>query len=441
MTPEPTPRCVRMAHLAFVLILGTALQMPAAANAAADPEPDQEGQEGQEAAEIKLPIKKLLPDRSRFFRGFKLTTSYLDQEDFSIDTTTGAPEANPDDHLWKFELSLDLSKVMWSTDELVAVYALAAGTDTGGLVEATGFDTTYVGSEPLEFFARARKRDGFRRFASAFTLSTGQSERPTPEPLDPSEPPRKVEEFEETYSVTFDPKKIFLTADRVLSAYKGVESFVKVHRVPSGLGAGGKTLASASADQLGMSTAEALEAGSAIEVLRALSGLKVASQSLVAAIPAIEVKTVDQFDFASIGGMSRSSPFVEGSIETITATWDLASALNTAERRRSALQAIALHEKLVKQDAKLEKGLEIVPNRDVVLCTGQYGYVPFGTKNALGTVSWSARGLPEGLELDAKTGVLQGTPLAPRTFRVIAADGFKAGREAQTHDLLAVPCP
>ena len=271
----------------------------------------------------------------------------------------GESRPNPNPELEKYEVSLDLSKISWSSDELVEAYQLAASTKKLALIDTKGFKTEYLpdatsGEDVLAFFARTQKGRGLRRFASAWTLSTAQSERQKPGP--------DGDDFEETYGVTFDPKKFILTADRAVTAYNGLKAYKTLHPAPLNLKAVGNV-------------------SDPVAELRRLSGLRVMSQGIVALIPTIEFKTVDQFDFLTVGSLLVPNPLIEGSIETITLTWNFSKALDTTKKRRDLFKAIAAHKELFKKEQK--KILPEKPSKPMQFLYGRLS-VPavFGSKHS-----------------------------------------------------------
>ncbi len=283
---------------------------------------------------IPMPLRHLLPNESRWFRGFTFKVYRLDQSNTLFDST-GNTRPNPNPELEKYELSLDLSKVFWSSDELVDAYKLAASTKKAklSLIDAECFREQYLsngktGQEVLAFFARAQKGRGkkLRRFASAWTFSMAQSER--------QNPGLGGDDYEGTYSITFDPKKLIVTADRALKAYEGLDAYTELHKVK------------VPRDFLGPNIGDVRHPSSA---LRKQSGLPIMKQGFVALIPTMKIKSVDQFDFLAVGSTFLPNPLIEGSLETVTFTWDLSTALDTAKKRRDAMKAIVIHEKLLKR--------------------------------------------------------------------------------------------
>jgi hypothetical protein len=353
----------------------------------------------------KVQLRDLLPSTSRWFRGLSLDVSSIDQADRLFngeDDEVGRP--NPDSHLEQFELSLDLSKTIWSSEELVKAYSLAADKKTGKYVDADLFKHNYVDQRgrPLEFFARARKGDGLRRFAAAWKFSAGLSERETP-----AEPVEGDDDFEETYSATFDPKKLILGADDAVTAYKGVAAYTQLHKVPSGL----PPCPTYVNPKTGLLACKPLAIGeNPIKQLKQWSGLGVQSAAKAALIPAISYETIDQFDFRKLGGTLVRSPLVEEALDAWTATWSLNDALNTAAQRRAAITALSLHQKLVEEDFNLSQPLGIRGMNKLRLCSGAYVHQQLAPAYAFGDVKWTTPESNGGLFVGKGTSILAGVP-------------------------------
>jgi hypothetical protein len=364
-------------------------------------------------------LRELLPNESRWFRPVTIKAYGLDQPNSLFDSE-GNPRPNDNPELEKYELSVNLSKVFWSSDELVDAYQLAESTATLSMLDASSFRSQYLsdamnGQDVLAFFARTEngKTSGLRRFATAWTFSAGQSER--------QRHGLGSDDWEETWGFVFDPKKWILTSDRVLTAYKGLQAYTKVHGVPSGL-----------------------TDGSVMDrptpTLRRWSGLPIMSQGAVALIPTVEFKTVDQFDFLTVGSLLVPSPHIEGSIETVTLTWDLSASLDTTKKRRDALRAIALHRELVERDRV--KILPRAPRNVPRFCVGDFLTLQFTVEPGIEEPRWNVDRLPAGLVLQ-RNGLLHGyvrTEGETRyTLTVTGKDGNALVTEERT--ILVEGCP
>jgi hypothetical protein len=357
-----------------------------------------------EEEQQKVPLRDLLPSTSRWFRGLSFEASGIEQQDRLFDgedDEEGRP--NPDSHLEQFQLSLDLSKMIWSSKELVEAYSLAADKKLGQHVDADTFKNNYVEKRgrPLEFFARARRGDWLRRLAAAWKFSAGLSERQAL-----AEPMNGDDDFEETYSATFDPKKLILGADDTLTAYKGVAAYTKRHKEPSGL----PPCATTEDSVTKLRKCKPLSIANPIKQLRQLSGLGVQSASRAALIPAISYETIDQFDFRKLGGTLVRSPLVDNVLDIWTVTWSLSDALNTASQRRAAITALSLHQELVEADFNLSQPLGIRGMSELRLCSGAYVHHKLEAAYAFGDAKWTTPQSNGGLFVGKGADILAGVP-------------------------------
>ena len=341
--------------------------------------------------------KYLLPGwKSRFGRSLSFSASLLDQPDYiPIGESTENPSGflpNSTDKLGKFDISLSPGQWFRKSSDFSAAYALGKSSATAVLID---FSSDPLAALPpslkrlnaghvtkLQFLAWAGKGSGWKRLASAVGFTVAASERsawvgsvPIPDSI------RDRDRVVETYSLKLDAKHFLLFPGQVSAAYTALEAHTAISRLNrSGLEEG-----SCEAGQ---------DSGNPVSCLEKLSKLKVSRRGLAGLVPSVEFKTVDEFDFVLSAGNFVGSRFLEDSLWTFNVTWDLGSALDTANHRREAIKAIALHHQLVKRDQMRNDELVLSVGRPGSVLKGQLLYLPliakYKTSKVLPLGSWAA---------------------------------------------------
>jgi len=306
----------------------------------------------------RLPLQKpgpyrLSDIRSSFVdnlgRALKFTLEIKDTPDFLLteftvpdprggeDRTVPGFIPNPDERLVKGTVEINVSRVFPSTGDLKSLFSTVS---THKERFDLSVDPLAAEDDPVAYFMRARGRDWAARLASGLTISFALSERPTPDPTaDIPEPLREqiaaADQYEEVYSVKFDPFPLFNTGSHRSEAAQALTAYATTFKpgrdVPTGL------------------QIATLCASPHPHCLGETAGLSQSRRWLAALLPTFEYKTVDQFDFVQYGSRFLRPFFLDESLEVYTLTWDLSRVLDRQKERTATLDAIAAVEKLSAQ--------------------------------------------------------------------------------------------
>jgi hypothetical protein len=287
----------------------------------------------------------LLPGfASRFFRPLSITASGIDQLDKifdgTIDPVTGQPnfKENTAKDLYKAEVTVKPGKILRSTAELKEAYSIALDKQARNLIDISSDPllATPSGLKLVELAWSDAQGMG-KRFLSAIDASFAWTERSpfagtTPIPRDPLD----EDETEFIYAITLDLDALAVFPSEALEAYQTLELHTKLS--PENR---------AGLDPLKNQRCQNLNP---TKCLREVSGVGVRGRWLAGVLPKITFKEVDQFDFILAGG--EPFPFNEDALATISVTWDLGAALDSAKHRRDAIKALALHRTLAARDGR-----------------------------------------------------------------------------------------
>ncbi|MCG8463058.1 MAG: hypothetical protein MI919_42790 [Holophagales bacterium] len=245
---------------------------------------------------------------------------------------------NPAPNLEKREATLRPGRFFRTTAELDAAYKVATDKKTRRLIDSGSDPLRKVDeAEKLAELASANSKGYIRRFFSAFEMTFGHSERdPTELKQDPASPEFRSDDGEFVYRVTLDLDQLVVFPAEVREAYDTLERHLKL-------------------DPLERVELEPFDSGQCagddpVRCLRKTSGLPVRGRWLAGVLPTIKFETKDQFDFILAGG--EAFPLQEDTLETITVTWDLTSALDIAKQRRDAIKALAAHRRIQEREAR-----------------------------------------------------------------------------------------
>lgn len=390
--------------------------------------------------------ESLLPGgKSRFWRSLTFSFSTLDQPDnVFIGESEENPSGflrNPDQSLSKLDFTLKPGQWFRKSSDFSAAYALGKSPATAGLIDFStdplaDFQNTAErledrGVSKLEFLAWAGKGGTWKRLASAITFTMANSERSRL--VGTSVLPPDIQDRDDeatTFSFKLDPKQLIRFPGQLSAAYTALEA----HTAISSSNRSGLTNPGASCE-----TGE--NSANVVRCLEQLSDIQVSGRWLAGLLPEIEIKTTDEFDFVKVGGNFIGSQFLEDSLETVTVTWNLGAALDTANHRREAIKAIALHRTLVKRDTMRNDELSLVVTPPHKIKEGTLLYMPLIAKykksEDLPKGSWKAKGVQMlNLKLSGD-GILSGYPPAG-DWEIVITFKDTYGNVAETRTLIEV---
>lgn len=337
----------------------------------ADPGPTTETKDEAWTANID---DDLLPGPlSRFWRSTGFEFSWVDQRNCIVQSMLGSAgelvcARNPKSDLRRVGFTLRPGRWFRSATDFSAAYAVAGGKATRGLVDAKTDPLATDGIEDkdkLDYLAWTGRGGPGKRFLAAFRITLSDSERSRVQGRDPLPRPPD-DESALTGTVRFDPDALVTFPGDLAAAYAALDAHTSLRRENrSGL------------EERPQCTEE--DTSDPVDCLRRLTPHKLHGRWLAGLLPTIEFTRLDEFDFVYGVGNTNvflTSPLLEESLDTIKVTWDLGSALNGASHRRNAVQAIALHHKLVKRDKMRQLTLTARPPADIAVAAGQLVHVP-----------------------------------------------------------------
>ena len=258
--------------------------------------------------------------------------------DGTVDPQTGQPNSNekPVDDLAKLELTVKPGQIFRSTAELGQAYDLALADLTKGFVDRLSDPLRDTPSrKKLDELAWAGRHGVGKRLLAALEATVGYNERsPFAGPTLLDEEIRGEDDTEFVVSVSLDLDALVIFPEEVGEAYEVLEKHTRLD--PE--------------NEAGLDVFENLDCSgkNPIKCLREKSGIGVRGRWLAGLLPKITFETVDQFDFILAAG--QPFPLNEDSLESVTVTWDLGSALDSAKHRRAAIKALGSHRKLAARD-------------------------------------------------------------------------------------------
>lgn len=330
-----------------------------------------------------------------------------------------------DESLWKVTAKVELKSLFLSPADLKESYgSLKALEATVGRENLRDQIANVDAAALPAYFLRARPLDRLGRLVAGFSLGASLLERPESD-FGSGGRGDAGEATKWSFDLVFDPASLFVTAADHAAAYTALASYLKVF--PERVKGLAKQHCTPGEDD--RSCLEKL-AGTA-----ATSGQR-ARRVLAAVLPTVKVESVDEFDYAVLGGVPVLLP-PEGrdrALQNFELSWKLASVLPASKARRDALAALKARAELnAVIEALAVPGLEVTTQA----LTVQHGVniaAPLQT-NAVGGVwtadreNWPVRSL----YLTAN-GVLLGQPRCPGGATACQTTlGFKvtdaAGRE------------
>ncbi len=197
----------------------------------------------------------------------------------------------------------------------------------------TLFDTTAAFEpESRTFDSFARSLGGGRRFLGALTLAASFARRPRLPDANNAIPPEllRQDRTSTTWSVKFDP---FLFLNPLAAQADGYQAALGYAKLYGGAGVG-----------RGPDPCDPFQMAVAAD--RQISRLCLAALSATPPrgglwLPAVEFKSVDQFDYVKTG--TQFLPNTEKDLESLTLTWDLARIFSVAKARDTALGIFKNH--------------------------------------------------------------------------------------------------
>jgi hypothetical protein len=315
---------------------------------------------------------------------------------------------NPDDTLWKGTLTVKMASLFTSVADLHDAY-----TKLNDYKKTFGF--TRVAADPLagksqarllDYFTRTGSGDRFGRFMSAFTLSGSLLERAELD-FGLAGPPAGADDRTKlSFDIVFDPSALFVTASQKKQAFDALSAYLKAY--PS------------RARDLG-AVAPCTRGTTACIDLRSLAGLGPLKALAATLIPTVKLESVDEFDYAMVGGQPILFPETarEGSLQTVTFTWDLLEIIKPSPARREAVAAGKAQEALDKLRLALATSPIIADTQVPALRSGLFVTFPLtSTWTELGdySLTWQRTAKSvwtiEGLYVTAD-GLLVGAPRCP----------------------------
>jgi hypothetical protein len=342
----------------------------------------------------RLPLPKPGPYRfsdirstfvDNFGRALKFTLEIKDTPDFLLteftvpdprggeDRTVPGFIPNPDERLTKGTAEISFSRVFSSTGDLKSLYSTVSTHKDRFDISV---DPLAAEDDPVAYFMRTRGRDWVARLVSGFTISFALSERPTPDPTaDIPVPVRDriaaADQYEEVYSVKFDPFPLFNTGSHRSEAAQALTAYATTFKPRRDVATG-----------LQIAT---LCASPHPHCLGETSALYGSGRWLAALLPTFEYKTVDQFDFVQYGSRFLRPFFFDESLEVYTLTWDLSRVLDRQKERTATLDAIAAVEKLAAAPPV------IAPPTSTPIVAGQAVYLKLKATAGVKPLAWSVQ--------------------------------------------------
>lgn len=317
--------------------------------------PDVPPKPGAESVKVE---DLLTTDWERLGSSLSVIYALSDVADDKATATPGDYTRNPDDRLWKSTLTVKGSAIFRTVTEVNAAFTTAAAYKA--VTGATNLTVPTVEADSLDhlvrFFSRTRKRDRIARFFSGMTLSGSLLERAETDFGTPALAPALDDRTKGNIDATFDPSSLFLTPNDKTLAFKAAAAYLALSPDAA------KGLRMDGGCEKATSDRNAASAETRRACWRALAGLSGWKKSLFASlIPTFKFETIDEFDYAVVGGQPILFPesFKEGALQNYTFTWNLLKIIKPADAKVQSVAALKALEELVDFAASLKEPLAI----------------------------------------------------------------------------------
>jgi hypothetical protein len=362
----------RLVTLVVILPILIVLAVPVTAQIVPAPTPPPKSRDVEVVtAEAKEPVVRLADVDTllstwyeRLASGVQFSYAVSDVADFRANSqATGASDMfvrNLDNSIWKGTTSLKMASMFTSVSDLSDAYGkLADYKQTYGF---TGLAADRLDRKThdrlIEYFTRTTGVNRFARFVSAFSVNASLLERAALDfglngPGDDSSDGTKL-----TFDVTFDPSSLFVTASQKKLAFEALTSYIKAYPRRAAF----------------LRSVAICPKADECRSVNSLAGLEGAKAFAATLIPTMKVESVDEFDYAMVGGQPVLFPddAREGSLQTVTLTWDLLKIIKPSSARREAVAAAKALDTLEKVRIALSTDPQIDAHQLPAMRAGQF---------------------------------------------------------------------
>lgn len=414
------------------LIAGGALAgvlsgLPAAAQVLPVPPPPAPDASAAKTAVSVESLMTTLPERVGSSISFSFAVS--DVADYKAPSEIGGIfSPNPDATLSKGTFTITGSALARSVAELNTAYANAKDYKQLSNVDRLEVPTIGDGSlgSLIAYFSRTRGIDRVGRFVSGLVVAGSIVERAELDFGAAGAPDTAGDRTKFNFDVTFEPSAMFVSAAEKKLAFEAMTHYLKLGPAVSG------SLASLSGCAVAGEKRTEVSASVREACLQRLAGLRGSKAWWATAIPTVKLESIDEFDYAVVGGQPVLFPESsrEGSLQNLTLTWNLLKVIKPSAARVSAVAAQKALDELADTIELL--AVQAIP-RTVNVVVPEDGFIAHQLESPAGKLAWS-RDKDRAWDAEAifltADGMLVGKPRCPASgCRVHVVGEDKAGRK------------